>query len=71
MIKDYSSLDYKGKTLTLMQDAYLDGDCDGNGYYTAHAIDDDDNDYQIFWEIINHDCEDQSSACDWNDYSIN
>ena len=66
MKKDYGTLNHKGKTLTLMQDAYLDTD----NFYTAHAIDDDDNDYQIFWEIITHDCDDQSDACNWNDYSV-
>jgi len=39
-------------------------------FYQAHAIDDDGNSYMIFWDIINEDTEDESEACDWEDYTV-
>lgn len=37
-------------------------------WYTATAVDDEMNEYQVFWEILdsfNPDEDDESNACDW------
>ena len=65
----YGTIDHNGKTLTLTQQAYLDGDGsnDCEGYYSASAVDADGNDYKVRWEIRDgFDGEDEGDACDWD-----
>ena len=65
----YGTIDHNGKTLTLTQQAYLDGDGsnDCEGYYSAAAVDADGNDYKVRWEIRDgFDGEDEGDACDWD-----
>ncbi len=70
--QDYGTVEYKGKTLTVTQQPYaelyvLDT------VYTAHAIDEEGNDYKVFWPIICEDfynLQDESDACDWTDYKV-
>jgi hypothetical protein len=47
--------------------------CDDGNFYEAHALDEDENEYMIYWPVINHnyhDGGDESDACDWDDYEI-
>ena len=37
--------------------------------YRANAIDMDMKTYVVVWDIINHECEDESDACDWEKYT--
>ena len=53
-----------GTELRTTQEPYLNGD-----NYTANAVDQDDNEYKIIWEITHPDfenLEDESEACDWD-----
>ena len=65
MTIDYGTTTYNGVTLTLTQYAYLDGP-DGDAVYTATAKDASGNVWRVRWEILNHDCDDESNACDWD-----
>lgn len=53
-----------GTELRTTQEPYLNGE-----NYTANAVDQDDNEYKINWEINHPDfenLEDESEACDWD-----
>lgn len=47
-----------GLRVKATQDAYISDD---GKTYQANA-----GDYTIFWDVVNHDCDDQSSACNWD-----
>lgn len=69
--EEYGTVDYEGLKLTLIQHAYFDHRYDvDEDCYTAIAIDHKENQYRVFWDIINNDCEDEGEACDWNVYTI-
>lgn len=59
-----------GKTYFLKQDAYISDRVGMLDYYMAHATDEDDMDCTIFWPIVNDDCDDESNACDWDDFRV-
>ena len=68
MKKDYGYVEFGGEEYVLIQDAYLDGTV-----YVANAIKvgDEPNDggfiplYEVKWEIIYPDTEDEGDRCDW------
>jgi hypothetical protein len=67
------NIEYKGKTLTLMQDAFLAGGEMDNEHYEAQAKDENGNEYTIFWEITAEnfeDLQDESDACDWDVFTV-
>ncbi len=79
--KEFGTVDYKGVTYILTQQAYIDNDgTDGKVIYYAAAITEDmaDNDgmfddgydgdemYKVCWDCIDNECEDESDACDWD-----
>ena len=69
----FGTVNHNGKTLTLKQHAYLDGDGsnDCEGFYSAAAIDSDGNEYKVRWEIREgFDGEDEGDACDWDKPSL-
>ena len=70
MTTDYGTTTYNGVTLTLRQQAYLDVTYyrgrNGDAVYAATANDASGNLWRVEWEIINHDCDDESNACDWD-----
>ena len=59
----------------LDQDAYIDqGGLPVETYYTAIAVDEEGNKYQIRWEITlseeeQQECDDESNMCDWDKYT--
>ena len=70
---DFGTVEYDGAILKLIQWPYIDTDftCSPNvNYYRATAIDDNEDCYKIRWDIINADCEDESEACDWEEYEV-
>lgn len=73
MKEDYGYVEYKGIKLKLNQQPYLDTkvlyEDIYNGYFSI-ATDEENNDYQIFWEITNDECEDESCACDWSKFEV-
>lgn len=70
MKKDYGTTLFEGKEYTLTQDAYY---AEGRGQYTAHAVDEDGNEYMIYWNIVAeanedgyYECE-EDEMCDWDE----
>lgn len=53
-----------GKKVYLKQTAYLSGS--DIIFFEAAGIDADGNDYQIIWNILCEDADDDRNACDWN-----
>lgn len=64
-----TTLTHQDKVLTLTQQPYYDGLSD-DIFYRAHAVDEDGNDYDIRWDIVNIDGDDESDACDWDCFSV-
>lgn len=70
---EFGTVRFEGKEYALTQNAYIDTDFSLNwnpSIYTAHAIDEEENDYKVKWEIINHESNDESDACDWTDCTV-
>lgn len=55
-------IEWEGKTLKTTQNPYVN---DEGNQYLAHAIDENENEYIIAWEVINNETTDESEACDW------
>ena len=68
--QNYGTVEYKGKTLTIKQSPYLNYNTVMGDHYKSMAEDEEGNEYIVRWDIINPDCEDESDACDWQDYQI-
>jgi len=84
LAKNLGTVEFEGKTLHLYQDAYVNDD-NGYIYYTALAVDlneiameedaRNDNEYNVVWDLIvtteeYAELEDESSACDWDVYTV-
>lgn len=61
----FGEVQHEGKTITLTQQPYLHADT-----YRASGVDAAGDLYQVDWAITNPDAEDESDACDWNDYTV-
>lgn len=72
----HGTVEYKNKELTIMQAPYLehcifgDGNMLSGDYYIAQAEDEDEQEYMIYWEVVDDLCEDESDACDWDVYAV-
>lgn len=68
-VRNSTIIKWEGKELRTTQDPYCDNYycmVDGTiASFFAHAVDADNNEYKIRWEIINHETTDQSETCDW------
>lgn len=53
--------------IKLTQKPYIDGTLD-NPCYRALAvnIDDPNHEFEVVWDIVDENCDDESNACDWN-----
>ena len=58
---------HNDKKLYLSQQAYISDD---GLTYEASAIDDDENNYKIYWDVTCQDADDESDACDWDDFRV-
>jgi len=67
---DYGTVNYNGKELKITQAPYPSDWIGEEDYYTSYIEDDEGNGYKVLWPITRPDCEDQSEACDWEDYKI-
>ena len=56
-----TSIEWEGKELRTTEDPYIKG-----GTYRAHAVDEDNDEYEIEWIITNDETIDKAQACDWN-----
>jgi hypothetical protein len=65
---DYGTVTMRGRKYSLTQNAYLDDDhsvTPPRAIYRATAVDEHGEGYEITWDIICPECEDESDACDW------
>lgn len=58
-----------GELLALIQQPYIKSYY-GYNFYCAQAIDKFENNYEICWQVINSNCEDESDACNWESYIV-
>ena len=73
-MSDYGNVEHGDTMLTLTQEAYpqggsfpVPGGATYNGdWYEAHAVDADGNNHRVIWTEVNHETEDESEACDWD-----
>ena len=71
MTTKYGTVEHLGRTLTLTQDPYCDGD--GNRtYYRAAAVGPDGDEHNVYWTPLPgfEEIEDDSYACDWTAYTV-
>ena len=66
-----TTIDYNGKTLTLIQEAYNNCNPDHQyNCYTALAKDESGNQYKIEWDIVNIYAEEEEDVCDWDKFTV-
>lgn len=67
------TIEFKGKILTLVEDADYDGSYTSMGElmdrYFAPAIDERGQKYFVYWEIINNEALEVEDMCDWENPS--
>ena len=71
-VNDHGHVIHNGKILTLIQQAFIDG-LEGDEHYKAKAMDSDENEYMIRWEITAEnwkEVEDESNMCDWDEFTV-
>lgn len=67
MTADYGTTTYEGVSLTLTQEAYFDRNYEiGENVYRAGAVDAAGNKWEVEWDLVVPDCDDESLACDWD-----
>jgi hypothetical protein len=78
LVKQYGTYTKDGVDYAITQNPYISY-CAGystpymvNGetYYVAHGYDRDGNDVRLIWEITNPNTEDESDACDWDEFVV-
>jgi len=77
--KEYGTVTVDGQVINILQNPYLNGDVYRSVGMTDKQIEDAggidnvvlpcDSYYQLSWDVINPNCEDESEACDWDDVS--
>lgn len=73
LAQDNGDITINNERYILTQMPYIDG-TNEDAYYTARAIKDSDQPdednfipvYQLIWDIINTETEDESEACEWD-----
>ena len=48
---------------------YTDSESGKIEYFTAKAVDENENSYQLFWKIVNPDADLEEDMCDWDKVS--
>lgn len=68
------TIKYNGLELRLTQDPYIEdlmlSGMQRKVVYQAHAVDENDDEYIIIWNVIDLSCEDESEACDWDKFTV-
>ena len=68
-MSNYGTIQIKGVECDITQRPHIDKRCgESSAYYSIVAVGDEK--YEIKWRIINHACDDESDACDWDDYTV-
>ncbi|MWV44931.1 hypothetical protein GRF59_15015 [Paenibacillus sp. HJL G12] len=60
-------IDFEGKTLKTTQDPYIDGVSGERPHYKATAVDAENNEYILVWDVYDEyeEITDESEMCDW------
>ena len=74
----YGTYTKDGVDYTITQNPYVDHVAgsttpyvvSGENYYFAHGFDRQGNPVRLIWEIVNPEAEDESDACDWEDFTV-
>lgn len=80
-MKKFEELNVTNSTIVFMdgdeirttQDPYIteqEGWFDDKPFYKAHGVDDENNEYIIYWKIVDEETTDESNACDWENPSF-
>jgi hypothetical protein len=65
----FGTVEYQGKELRLTQEPYIDTDIINDvEYYRALAEDAGEKEYEVSWEMLDHD--DPADDCDWDSYTV-
>lgn len=67
---DYGTVEFCDEELEIIQSPYASDIIGEENFYTAEAQCVNGRLYKVLWEITNPDCEDESDACDWNNYEV-
>lgn len=57
-------IEWEGMELRTTQDPYVAADGDT---YKASAVDEENNEYNVIWEITDYETSDESDACNWDE----
>lgn len=70
--QQYGIVSYNGINLVIMQSPYLDDNCYRASAVSESSFDEgeENGEYEIFWDIANGDVEDESDACEWEQFSV-
>lgn len=65
----FGTVEFEGKEYTLKQQAYIDGKADERPYYRAMAVDQEGNEHEVTWDVVDNweEIEDESESCDWDE----
>lgn len=74
MLKFKADINFEGRGLMLLEDAYYIQSCacssryyDENGVYRAKAVSEDGEHVVVYWELLNDDdVQFEDDACDWH-----
>ena len=65
----FGTVEYQGKELRLTQEPYIDTDIINDvEYYRALAEVAGEKEYEVSWEMLDHD--DPADDCDWDSYTV-
>ena len=64
LAKNFGTIIFKGRKYWLAQNAYISG-TNENPYYEALAYNSKNQACNVYWEIIDHEPDDESNACNW------
>ncbi len=75
LLEEHGEYKFNGIILALTQQPYVDRDEYGDTVYRANAIDEDENECLIIWELCISEeefkeLEDESTACHWDKYTV-
>lgn len=66
----YGEVSHEGKKLVLTQYPYIEQNPNGEIVYRGCATNSAGDHYELEWDIVNESCEDESEACDWEDFRV-
>ncbi len=68
--EEFGTVDYCGEELEIIQQPYASDLIGQEDFYTAEAQCNRGRLFKVLWPITNIDCDDESNACDWDNYEV-